>query len=120
MNNTINTAQIKANIETKLSRYFGCTPAEASKEQMYKAVAITVRDILTEKRGSFEKQVNRQKNRWNNGSFVIYCDLFLFPNCTTYCIIISEEKLYNVEELKGKTQTSLDRLSDTYIYEEKF
>lgn len=60
MNKNINTTEIRKNIETKLSRYFGCTPAEASKEQMYKAVAITVRDILTEKRGEFKKQVNRE------------------------------------------------------------
>jgi len=52
--------EIKQNIETKLSRYFGCTPMEASAEQMYKAVSMTVRDILTEKRGDFKKEVNKQ------------------------------------------------------------
>ncbi len=61
MNTTnLNATQIKENIELKLSRYFGCTPAEASDEQMYKAVSMTVRDILTEKRGDFKKKVNRQ------------------------------------------------------------
>ena len=60
MNKNLNSTQIKENIEVKLSRYFGCTPAEASREQMYKAVAITVRDILTEKRGAFKKEVNKQ------------------------------------------------------------
>ena len=59
-NKNLNSAQIKENIEIKLSRYFGCTPAEASDEQMYKAVAMTVRDILTEKRGEFKKEVNKQ------------------------------------------------------------
>ena len=49
--------EIKNNVELKLSRYFGCTAAEASNDQMYKAVAMTVRDILTEKRGEFKKQV---------------------------------------------------------------
>ncbi|MBR3879276.1 MAG: glycogen/starch/alpha-glucan phosphorylase [Clostridia bacterium] len=52
--------EIKQNIETKLSRYFGCTPMEASAEQMYKAVSMTIRDILTEKRGDFKKEVNKQ------------------------------------------------------------
>ena len=60
MNKNLNSTQIKENIEVKLSRYFGCTPAEASREQMYKAVSITVRDILTEKRGAFKKEVNKQ------------------------------------------------------------
>ena len=58
MNKNYNSVAIKENIEKKLSRYFGCTPAEASDEQMYKAVAITVKDILTEKRGKFKREVN--------------------------------------------------------------
>ena len=52
--------EIKNNIEVKLSRYFGCTSAEASSDQMYKAVAMTIRDILTEKRGDFKKEVNQK------------------------------------------------------------
>ncbi len=52
-------AEIKENLEIKLSRFFGCTAAEASKDQIYKATAMTVRDILTEKRGSFKKKVNQ-------------------------------------------------------------
>lgn len=56
----LNPSEIKNNIEIKLSRYFGCTPQEASDEQMYKAVSMTIRDILTEKRGEFKKEVNRQ------------------------------------------------------------
>ncbi len=63
MNHTISSAEIKKNIETKLARYFGCTPAEASKEQMYKAVSITVRDILTEKRGAFRKEVKNTQSK---------------------------------------------------------
>ncbi|MBQ7379506.1 MAG: hypothetical protein IJW70_07520, partial [Clostridia bacterium] len=49
-------AKIRDDLTVKLSRYFGCTPAEATTEQMYKATAMTVRDILTEKRGDFKKQ----------------------------------------------------------------
>ncbi|MBR2335871.1 MAG: glycogen/starch/alpha-glucan phosphorylase [Clostridia bacterium] len=56
----LNPSEIKNNIEIKLSRYFGCTSQEASDEQMYKAVSMTIRDILTEKRGEFKKEVNRQ------------------------------------------------------------
>ena len=55
----LNQTEIKQHIETKLSRYFGCTAMEASAEQMYKAVSMTVRDILTEKRGDFKKEVNK-------------------------------------------------------------
>ena len=56
----LNQTEIKQNIETKLSRYFGCTALEASTEQMYKAVSMTIRDILTEKRGDFKKEVNKE------------------------------------------------------------
>ena len=59
MNQNPNAQEIKKNLEEKLSRYFGCTAAEASREQMYKATAMTVRDLLTDKRGSFKKDVNR-------------------------------------------------------------
>ncbi len=52
-------SEIRENLEIKLSRYFGCTSAEASKDQIYKATAMTVRDILTEKRGAFKKKVNQ-------------------------------------------------------------
>ena len=50
--------QIKENIEAKLSRQFGCTASEASRDQIYKAAVLTVKDILTSKRGDFKKRVN--------------------------------------------------------------
>ena len=40
-------------IAGKLSRYFGVSPAEASREQIYKAVVMSVRDIMLEKRQKF-------------------------------------------------------------------
>ena len=58
-NQTLSPIKVKKNIETKLSRYFGCAAQEASAEQMYKAVSMTIRDILTEKRGEFKKEVNK-------------------------------------------------------------
>lgn len=50
-------------LESKLSRYFGCTPADASPEQMYKATAMTVKDILTEKRKTFKDNVNKTASK---------------------------------------------------------
>jgi starch phosphorylase len=58
--------QIKENIEAKLSRQFGCTATEASRDQIYKAAVLTVKDILTSKRGDFKKRVN------NTGSKRVY------------------------------------------------
>lgn len=51
-------AEVSANIASKLSRYFGTNPEEATKEQMYKAAALTVRDILAQKRQDFRNKVN--------------------------------------------------------------
>ena len=42
--------EVQLLIQGKLSRYFGVSSAEATKEQIYKAVVMSVRDILLEKR----------------------------------------------------------------------
>ena len=60
MTNNLKKSDVKENIEAKLSRYFGCTPKDASRDQMYKAVAMTVKDILTQKRGDFKQEVNEK------------------------------------------------------------
>ena len=43
----------KEMIQGKLSRYFGVAPSEARKDQLYKAVVMSVRDIMLEKRHKF-------------------------------------------------------------------
>jgi len=48
-------------IKGKLSRYFGVTPSEATKDQVYKAVVMVVRDILLEKRQQFHKRVKAKR-----------------------------------------------------------
>jgi len=49
--------KLKTDIADKLSRYFGVTPADAAAEQVYKASALAVKDILTSKRGDFSERV---------------------------------------------------------------
>ena len=58
MNYQPNSAEIKEQIEGVLQRHFGCTAAEASVDQMYKAAAITVKNILSDKRSAYKKKVN--------------------------------------------------------------
>jgi starch phosphorylase len=55
-----NAQEVKANIEQKLSRLFGTAAADASREQMYKAVVQTVKDILAEKRSEFKARTNKE------------------------------------------------------------
>ena len=59
MNYNPNGAEVKEQLEGVLQRHFGCTAAEASREQMYKAAAITVKNILSDKRSAYKKKVNR-------------------------------------------------------------
>ena len=59
MNYNPNSAEVKELIEGVLQRHFGCTAKEASREQMYKAAAITVRNILSDKRSEYKKKVNK-------------------------------------------------------------
>ncbi len=55
--------EIRALIESKLSRYFGISPEEATKEQVYKATILTVRDMLTSKRSTFRQTVKKEKKK---------------------------------------------------------
>ena len=48
-------------IKGKLSRYFGVNPENATKDQFYKAIVMSVRDILLEKRNAFNKKVTEKK-----------------------------------------------------------
>ena len=45
MNFSPSKKEVKENIKMKLSRYFGSSPKEATREQVYKAVSMTVKDI---------------------------------------------------------------------------
>ena len=62
MNKTeITELDAKELIKGKLSRYFGVAPSEASKEQLYKAVVMSVRDIMLEKRQKFHIETKAKK-----------------------------------------------------------
>ncbi|MBE6650433.1 MAG: glycogen/starch/alpha-glucan phosphorylase [Ruminococcaceae bacterium] len=58
MNYSPDKNEVKALLETVLLRHFGCTAEEASRDQMYKAAAITVKNILSDKRSKYKKKVN--------------------------------------------------------------
>ena len=47
----------KQMIDGKLSRYFGAAKGEATRNQLYRAVAMGVRDIMVEKRERFHEEV---------------------------------------------------------------
>ena len=105
MANPLNRSDVKENIEAKLARYFGCTPKDASKDQMYKAVAMTVRDILTQKRGDFKQEVN------DKGAKRVYymCMEFLLGRSlkTNVCNLSLEKEYADVLKEMGYTLEDL-------------
>ena len=56
-----NKDEIIESVKGKLERYFGCEVADATKEQIYQALASTVRDEVMERRTSSRGERKRQK-----------------------------------------------------------
>ncbi len=69
--------ELRQMLDSKLSRYFGVTPEEASAEQVYKSVILVTKDLLTQKRADFKVNVNKQ------GAKKVYylCMEFLIGRC---------------------------------------
>ena len=115
-------------IKSKLSKYFGVTPKEANKEQVYKAVVMCVRDILLEKRSAFNK-----KYREKGGKRVYYlCMEFLLGQSlknNTYNLSIQDsfdsalkkefncslDDLYEIEPDAGLGNGGLGRLAACFM-----
>jgi len=57
------TDRIRRELTEKLARYFGVTPDEANKEQIYKATILTVKDILAQKRAVYKEQLKKQRSK---------------------------------------------------------
>ncbi|MBR6557939.1 MAG: glycogen/starch/alpha-glucan phosphorylase [Clostridia bacterium] len=63
MNNKNNQTSnsIRESIDSKLNRYFGVSLESASKNQVYRAIVLTVKDILTQKRSVKSQKRNSDK-----------------------------------------------------------
>lgn len=53
--------RIRRDLTDKLARYFGVTPDEANREQIYKATILTVKDILAQKRADYKEKIKKQR-----------------------------------------------------------
>lgn len=58
---TIN--DVKVQVESILSRYYGVSPNDASLDQMYKAVSLSVLEILMEKKKLFNRKVKANSSK---------------------------------------------------------
>ena len=56
MNYTLTKKQAKELVESKLSHFIGVNPNEATNEQFYKAIALIVRDMMSQGRAEFSKK----------------------------------------------------------------
>ncbi len=61
--NKLTSQEAQQLISGKLSRYFGVVPTEATREQLYKAVVMSVRDIMLEKRQKFHIRTKSAKGK---------------------------------------------------------
>ena len=77
MKSTISVAQAKRRINDKLSHFFGVTPADATNEQHYKAVAMILREMLSEKNSQFRHQAEGQDSK----QIYYLCMEFLLGRC---------------------------------------
>ncbi len=59
-NQNLTNEDVKEMLDSKIARYFGVRPEAATKEQVYKAVMLTIKDLLTAKRAEFRKLVKKQ------------------------------------------------------------
>ena len=63
MHNTPDLTTLRDLLTNKLSRYFGVSPADATEAQVYKAVVLLVKDMLTTRSGDFRAEVRRRQSK---------------------------------------------------------
>lgn len=127
MNTVFNKEQVREALVSKLARYFGTTPDEATEEQIYKSVVLTVKDILTQKRSDFKVDTKKQR-----GKKIYYlCMEFLIGRslrnnlrnlgiADTYGEVLSEfgfslDEIYNLEPDPGLGNGGLGRLAACFM-----
>ena len=119
--------ELRQGIVNKLSRYFGTTPEEANKDQIYKSVLLSVKDILSQKRTDFKRTVKEKE-----GKKVYYlCMEFLIGRslknnlmnlgiCDEYAKILADmgydiNELYDMEMNAGLGNGGLGRLAACFM-----
>lgn len=127
MNSDFTKEQIKEALSSKLSRYFGISGEDATPEQMYKAVVLSVKDILTDKRSSFKqhaKAVGGKRVHYLCMEFLIgrslKNNLYNLGIANLYGEVLSElgfsiEDIYSLEADPGLGNGGLGRLAACFM-----
>lgn len=127
MNNKMTKREIKDALNRKLSQYFNTTAADATKDQIYKATVLSVREILTSMRAEYKKDIKKAE-----GKRIVYlCMEFLLGKqlknnlCNLgldkeYAEVLSEmgfpiEELYDYEPDPALGNGGLGRLAACFM-----
>ena len=128
MAKTLDKAEFKERLLTKLSHTFGLKPSEATDEQFYKAVALVCKDVMTNQNYDFGKKVLKDKKQ----KIIYYmCMEFLLGRSlknNLYNLNLTEtarsvlnefdidlDKLFEVEPDAGLGNGGLGRLAACYL-----
>ncbi|MCR4925406.1 MAG: glycogen/starch/alpha-glucan phosphorylase [Clostridiales bacterium] len=127
MNYNITKKQMKENIDSKISHFFGVSPEEATEEQFYKAIAMLCLELMSQGRQEFVKKSLKQGNK----TIYYLCMEFLMGRSlknTLYNLNLTDvvskvlkehgisiEKLYECEPDAGLGNGGLGRLAACYL-----
>ena len=118
---------IKDSLESKLKHYYGISPSEASEEQIYRSLVLTVKDILMRKRSDQHnklKETHSKRVYYMCMEFLIgrslknnLCNLGLDSDCRA---ILSEygfdlDNIYDKESDAGLGNGGLGRLAACFM-----
>ena len=124
---SITEKEVKDLVKGKLARYYGIAPTEATKEQLYRAVVMTVRDILLEKRQHFQKRCKAKRAKrvyylcmefllgrsLKNSIYNLSAEAAFSKAIASYGA--SLEELYELEPDAGLGNGGLGRLAACYL-----
>ncbi len=127
MKSTLSVTQTKKLITDKLSHFFGVSPSDATDEQFYKAVAMIVRDRLSQQNSEFRETARNQ----NTKQIYYLCMEFLMGRSlknNLYNLGLTKvfedalssmdvklDKLYEMEPDAGLGNGGLGRLAACYL-----
>lgn len=119
--------EIEERLAENTARFFGLTPQEVSKTQLYQAVCMVVKDILTNRRIAFKKQVKKEEQKqvyYMSMEFLLGKSLKNHLNNMDMTDVFAKvvkkygyemEDLYEVEPDAGLGNGGLGRLAAAYM-----
>ena len=110
-NDTLQKEALRQTLEDKLIRYYGVTPDEATGDQVYGAVVMSVRDILSEKRAAYREKIKKSKQK----KIYYLCMEFLVGRSLMNAMMnLGVEEVYRevLNEMGFDLESAYDRESD--------